>query len=113
MLRNRNRNGNFMAGYHEPTAQPVPSPSGLDPQNERLLDLSEVVGQLGSQNEMLNEDNRRLEQENEDLRERNGVLQKRNTELERQEAGVTAGYKSGSQLVEEIEAALKARKETK
>jgi regulator of replication initiation timing len=100
-------------GYQPPMQPVIPTPSALDPQNERLLDLSEQVGQLGSQNDMLNEDNRRLEQENADLRKRNQELQERNTRLESEAAAASAGYKSGAALVDEIEQALKNKKGSK
>lgn len=112
MLRNKNSRNDFM-GYPEPPVQQVAPVSQLENKDERLLELSEIAGRLDSENKMLNEDNRRLEQENSELRERVQSLNKRNIELERQEAADSAGYKSGSQLVEEIEEALTAKKGTK
>lgn len=109
MLRNKNRNRDFM-GYEPPMPPSQPSVSNLDPKDERLLDLSEMVGQLGGQNDMLNEDNRRLEDENGSLRKDNAILQERNTALQLSDSETRAGYKSGSQLVEEIEEALAEKK---
>lgn len=111
MLRNRyNPNG---MGYAEPPMMPTPPISRLDAKDERLVEQSEDIGYLKGQNELLDEDNRRLEQTVKDLEERNRQLQDRNTELEKRESAAQAGYKTGSQLVEEIESALKSRKETK
>lgn len=119
MLRNRrNRydfmgdNGRSMASM-EPQMQPLPPASRLDAQSERLAEQAEDIGWLKGQNDMLNEDNQRLEQTVKDLEERNSKLQERNTELEKQASADREGYKSGSQLVDEIEAALAARKEKK
>jgi predicted nuclease with TOPRIM domain len=116
MLRNRNRNmlGMLAEGnYVNTPVPPQPAVNQLDAKDERLVDLSETVGQLGAQNDMLNEDNRRLEQKVKDLSERNSELQKRNTELERQHSADSAAYKSGQKLVDEIESALKDRKSSK
>lgn len=96
-----------------PPMQPLPPKSQLDAQSERLAEQAEDIGWLKGQNDMLNEDNRKLERENQELREKNKTLQERNTRLESQAAADSAGYKSGSELVNEIEEALKAKKGTK
>lgn len=105
MLRNRNRNRDFM-GYEPPMPQHQPAPSSLDSQTERLLDLSETVGQLGGQNDLLNEDNRRLEDENADLKKRNTELSEKVRGYESRAERAEAGYKSGAQLVAEAEEAI-------
>lgn len=117
MLRNRRSPNDFMRndGMYpsEPRVQSLPPVSQLDAQTERLAEQAEDIGWLKGQNDLLNEDNRRLETANQKLEERVAELHRRNVELERQESAASAAYKSGSQLVEEIEEALSARKSTK
>lgn len=112
MLRNRH-NPNTMGYAGEPPQPAYPPISKLDPKDERLIEQSEDNGYLKGLNEMLNEDNRRLEQENAELRGQMQEVQERNTILESREAAASAGYKSGQQLVDEIEAALTSKKEKK
>jgi uncharacterized protein (DUF3084 family) len=114
MLRNRNRNGygpsNNFAPYNQPPTPPQSPVSQLDAKDERLVDLSEIVGQLGAQNDLLNEDNRRLEQENESLGRRNKELQERNTELERRDATDAAAFESVDNFINDVKTALKEKK---
>lgn len=113
MRRYANRDRYAMAGYPEQPMIPAPSPSQLDAKDERLLEQSIAIGHLQGANDLLAEDNGRLEDENRKLREKNDELKERNTELERRDSAASAGYKSGQQLVDEIEAALVAKKESK
>lgn len=111
MLRNRNRNRDYI-GYDPQPSAPA-SVSKLDPKDERLLDLSEMVGQLGGQNDLLNEDNQRLETENANLLKEYRTLTERNQELERQDTENDAGHKSVSQFIEELEEAIAHKKANK
>lgn len=117
MLRNRNQD---FAGYrHEyppmPMQPPVYTPprDQLDPKDERLLELSQEVGKLYGVNDLLQEDNVRLEEEVRELRADNKRLKESNRNYESQAERAEAGYKSGQQLVDEIEKALKNKKENK
>lgn len=110
MLRNRHRQ-DMMAGGYDPGMQPSQPPvSKLDPKDERLLELSQIVGQLQTECEMLNEDNRRLERDNAELKGSNKILSERNTELETEAAADKAGYTSATDLIEEIREKLKEEK---
>lgn len=111
MLRNR-YNPNTM-GYAPEQPMQQPPVSKLDPKDERLIEQSEEIGWHKGQNGLLNEDNTRLERDNEKLREENKELREKNRGYENSATRAEAGYKSGQQLVDEIEAALKAKKETK
>lgn len=94
-----------------PSFKPPQMPSQLDAKDERLLELSAEVGRLEGQNDLLAEDNGRLEDENRKLQDDNKSLRESNREYERREDQASAGYKSGQQLVDEIEKALKNKKE--
>jgi plasmid replication initiation protein len=113
MLRNRNRNRDMINGgfpYNDPPMQSSPPVSKLEPENERMLDLSEMVGQLGAQNDMLNEDNRRLEQDNQKLEEHNKTLIRRNAELEREDAEKQSIVNTAEEIVKQVVANVKDRK---
>lgn len=109
----RNRYNPTKMGYDPGFAPPIAPVSKLDPKDERLIEQSEEIGFLKGQNDLLNEDNRRLEEDNASLRSELKEARERNTELERRDSAASAGYKSGQQLVDEIESALKAKKESK
>lgn len=115
MLRNQNNDfagfGQEYPGFHPPIQ--TPPPAQLDATAERLLELSQRVGTLEGQNDLLNEDNRRLEQENEKYRRENATLEGRNRELEQRESAAQAGFRSASELMDEFEQVLSNRKVTK
>lgn len=115
MRRYQNRNRDMMgyAGEPAPSFKPPQMPSQLDPKDERLLELSAEVGNLQGQNDLLAEDNGRLEDEVRELRNENKRLTESNRNYESQADRAEAGYKSGQQLVDEIEKALKNKKESK
>lgn len=111
MRRYRNHNNNF-AG-HDPDMLPIPTPSRLEPKDERLVEQAEDIGWQKGQNDLLAEDNSRLEIENAELRESNKVLQERNTLLERQDSEVVAESNSVSRFIDAVQQELKNRKEKK
>lgn len=111
MRRYANRNRYFMA-YEEPR-QPMPPANQLDPKDERLIEAHLEIGRIQGANDLLAEDNGRLEDENRGLRDEIKDIRKRNSELEQREVAASAGYKSGADLVEEIETALRKKLETK
>lgn len=111
MRRYANRNRDFM-GYEEPR-MPMPPANQLDPKDERLIEAHLEIGRLQGANDLLAEDNGRLEDENRQLREEIKEVREKNKQYELGERAAQAGYKSGSQLVDEIESALQKKLETK
>lgn len=108
MRRYAGRSHDFMGYPSEP--QPAQRPNALDPKDERLIEQSEEIGFLKGQNDLLAEDNGRLEDDNRKLRDDNKTLKESNREYERREESAQAGYKSGQQLVDEVEEAIKKMK---
>lgn len=113
MRRYANRNRDMMGYTNEQPIPVKPSSSALDPKDERLVEMAEEIGWQKGQNDLLAEDNGRLEDDNRQLRDRNKELQEENIEFKRQEAAASAGYKSGFELVSEIEEAVKKMKANK
>ena len=111
MRRYANRNRDFMS-YAEPPMPAAPA-NQLDPKDERLIEAHLEIGRLQGSNDLLAEDNGRLEDENRSLRDEIKDIRKRNSELEQREVAASAGYKSGQDLVDEIESALQKKLETK
>lgn len=111
MRRYANRNRDFM-GYEEPR-MPMPPTNQLDPKDERLIEAHLEIGRLQGANDLLAEDNGRLEDDNRQLREEIKEVRDRNRTLEQRETQAQAGYKSGQQLVDDIEKALQKKLETK
>lgn len=107
-----NRNRDFMT-YPEPQMQPLTPANQLDPKDERLIEAHMEIGRLQGTNDLLAEDNGRLEDENRSLRDEIKDIRKRNIELENRDAAASAAYKSGSDIVEEIESALRKKLEVK
>lgn len=107
--------GDFMPPRYEegPRMQPLPPVSQLDAKEERLLELSQYVGQLEGQNDLLNEDNRRLEEDNRTLSDKNKELYERNRKLESEADQATAGHRAVSEIMDELESELTSRKEKK
>ncbi len=112
MRRYANRNRDFMA-YREPQMQPLIPANQLDPKDERLIEAHVEIGRLQGVNDLLAEDNGRLEDENRSLCDEIKDIRKRNVELEQREVAAQAGYKSGQDLIDEIEAALQKKLEVK
>jgi hypothetical protein len=84
----------------------------LEVKDQHIVALASQNGFLIGRNSVLEMENGRLKDKIDRLERKHEELAERNLMLENEAAGARAGYKSGSQLVDEIEEALKAKKGT-
>lgn len=108
MRRYQNRNRDMM-GFDPPVYTPPQADSHLDPKDERLLELSQRLGEVEAIRDLVAEDNGRLEEDNERLRRENKELRERNTRLEPE----ASELKGARELVDEIESVLVTKKKEK
>lgn len=108
MRRYHNPNRGMM-GLEPPIYTPPQNASQLDPKDERLLELSQRLGEVEAIRDLVTDDNGRLEEDNERLRRENKELRDRNSRLESEESE----RKGAEELVDEIESVLVTKKKEK